>query len=80
MFVDLQAHRRTHNKEPRKPRTKKKTDKSSSSPTPTFEVVEMIKSEDLDIPFEDETYEAEFITDWELSTVIDFNQLIGLVH
>lgn len=54
-----QAHRRTHNKEPRKPR-RKKTEKASSSPN--YEVVEMIKNEEIDIEeLEDGTYETEFI-------------------
>ncbi|XP_031636011.1 zinc finger protein 776-like [Contarinia nasturtii] len=58
----LVAHRRTHNKTPnnRKPR-KKKAEKAADS---TYEVVEMIKQEEeLDINFEEETYDEEFITD-----------------
>lgn len=55
----IQAHRRTHNKTPSDRKNRKKRPEKTAA---TFEVVEMIKEEELEL-YDDETYEEEFITD-----------------
>lgn len=63
----MKAHRRTHNKVPgsRKQRKKpitEKNQKTNKQQEQTFEVIEMIKDEELD--YEDEAFEtADFIAD-----------------
>lgn len=64
----MKAHRKTHNKVPgsRKQR-KSPADKSQKSvdktAQPTFEMVALIKDEELDLNYEDDTFEEEeFIT------------------
>lgn len=70
--MNEQAHRKTHNKTPgsRKQR-KSPADKGQKSAAanktaqPTFEMVALIKDEELDLNYEDDTYEEEeeeFIT------------------
>lgn len=60
----MKAHRRTHNKTPgsrkqrKKPTVKTRELKQES---PSFEVVEMIKDEEIDMNYEG-TFEEEFIT------------------
>lgn len=64
----MKAHRKTHNKVPgsRKQR-KSPADKGQKSADktaqPTFEMVALIKDEELDLNYEDDTFEeAEFIS------------------
>lgn len=57
----MKAHRRTHNKMPGSRKQRKRPSDKLIKEEPSFEDVELIKEEDIDI-FHEESFEEEFIT------------------
>lgn len=63
----MKAHRKTHNKVPGSRKQRKspaqKDKKSDNATQPEYEMITLIKDEALDISYEDDNFEEEFIAD-----------------